>query len=73
MFAPCFVVQCLVTFMQFCNHLADEERAGYLTCIVFLMSCGCLCSLTISRCRGLDFTVPLRVAFPSHAHLLFVQ
>ena len=25
---------------QFCNHLAEEERAGCFTLIVFLLSCG---------------------------------
>ena len=36
MFGPCFVIQYLV-----CNHLAEEERAGCFTLIVFLLSCGC--------------------------------
>ena len=42
MFGPCFVIQYFVSF-KFCNHLDvdGEERAGYFTIIVFLMSCGC--------------------------------
>ena len=29
------VLKCL---FQFCNHLAEEERAGYFTLIVFLLN-----------------------------------
>ena len=39
-FGPCFNMQYLVSF-QICNHLAGEERAGYFTLIVSLMSCDC--------------------------------
>ena len=27
-------------------HLIEEKRAGYFTLIVFLMTCGCLCSVS---------------------------
>ena len=33
-FRPCFV-------MQFCYHLAEEERDGCFTLFVYLMSCDC--------------------------------
>ena len=32
-----------------CNHLAEEERAGYFTLIAFQMSCDCQCSVTLSH------------------------
>ena len=35
--------------LKFCNHLAGEERAGYFTFIVFLVSCGCYCSLPLPK------------------------
>ena len=28
-------------------HLPEEERAGYFTLLVFLLSCGCLCSVSL--------------------------
>ena len=35
------VIQYVVSF-QFCNHLDGEERAGYFTLIVFLVSFDCV-------------------------------
>ena len=32
-----------------CNHLDEEERAGCITLIVFLMSCDCKCSVALPR------------------------
>ena len=37
-FGPCFVMQYLVSFLVL-HYLAEEERAGCFTFIVFLMSC----------------------------------
>ena len=31
---------------SFCNHLAEEEKDGYFTSIVFSLSLGCLCSVS---------------------------
>ena len=44
MFGPCFVMQSTKCIVKFCNHLTEEERAGYFNSIVFLMPCGCLYS-----------------------------
>ena len=35
-----FYDQILVLLFYFCNPLAEEERAGCFTIIVFLLSCG---------------------------------
>ena len=42
----CFVVQYLASFLTSCNHLAGEKRAGCFTCYVFVVLCGCSCSLS---------------------------
>ena len=34
---------------EVCNHLAEEERAACFTLIVFLLSYGGLCSVSLSR------------------------
>ena len=47
-FDPCFVLQYLVAFVFF-NHPAGEERAGCYTLIVFLLSCDCQCSVSLSH------------------------
>ena len=44
--ALCLVFVLLYSF-EFYNHPGKEERAGCFTLIVFLMSCDCLCSLTL--------------------------
>ena len=46
MFGPWFVIQYFVSF-KFCNPLDWEERAGYFTFIVFLMSCYCYCYVAL--------------------------
>ena len=33
--------------LSFCNHLEEEERAGYFAFIVLLMSRNCKCSVTL--------------------------
>ena len=43
MFDPCFLMQYVLNV----RYLAGEERAGCFTLIVSLMSCGCLCSLSL--------------------------
>ena len=43
----CYAV--LRAFSSVCKHLDWEERAGYFTFIVFLMPCGCFCSLPLPR------------------------
>ena len=40
MFGPSFVLPHLVSFLVL-HHLDGEERAGYFTLIVFLISCDC--------------------------------
>ena len=66
-FGPCFVVQCLVSFLVL-HHLAGEE--GGLLYLFFLVSC-------VRYVMCLLLTVPLAgrycvlVAFPGHTHLLF--
>ena len=50
----CFLIGSLfsnVVLMFFLvnSHLPEEERAGCLTLIVFLLLCGCLCSVSIPR------------------------
>ena len=46
-FGPCFVIQYLVSF---CSHLAEEERAGCFTSIVFLLSYGFRFCVSSSQC-----------------------
>ena len=46
MFDPCSVIQYFVSFL-FCNHLDGEERAGYFSLPVFLMSCDSQCSVAL--------------------------
>ena len=35
--------------LLFCNHLAEENKAGFYTLIAFLLACGCLCSVSLNR------------------------
>ena len=37
-----FCIEVLSVLSNFCNHIAEEERACCLTLIVFLLSCLCL-------------------------------
>ena len=49
MFGPCFVMQYLISFLALqlqCIPLG-EVRAGCFTLIVFLLLCGCLCSVSL--------------------------
>ena len=39
----------LSVLSSFCNHLAEEERAGCFTLIVILVSCGYQCSESLPR------------------------
>ena len=48
---PLFVIQYCVSFL-FCNDINREERAGYITLIVFLISCDCLCSVALKITHG---------------------
>ena len=59
----------MLPFLLFCNHLANEEKAGCFTCIVSLMSCGCYCSLPLPRgaVGGLQCLI---VAFPGFTYFL---
>ena len=43
-FGPCFLVQYLVSFL-ICNHHAGEK----FNLIVFLMSCFCMCSVSLPQ------------------------
>ena len=53
-FSPCFVCVVVLSVLSFFNHLAEEERAGYFTLTVFLLSCGCYCPVSL---RGAMFLV----------------
>ena len=44
--ALCLVFVLLYSF-ELHNHPGEEERAGYFTLIVFLMSSDCLCSVAL--------------------------
>ena len=59
----------LLPFLLFCNHLANEEEAGCFTCIVFLISRGCCCSLPLPRgaVGGLQWSI---VAFHGYTYFL---
>ena len=52
----CLVMQCLVFFLV-CNHLAGEGRAGCFTLIVFLLPCGCWCSVSLPHIAEGRFAV----------------
>ena len=47
MFVPCFVVYCLVSFLDLQSSLWRRERetVGCFTLFVDLVSCGCSCSV----------------------------
>ena len=68
----CLFCYALLSGFHFCNHLAEEEMAGYFTLIVFLLAllivfCALCLFLTVSWI-GLHFVI---VAFPGHAYLFF--
>ena len=44
----CSVVNCLVSF-RFCIRLGGKETAGCFALVVFLVSCGCWCSVALPR------------------------
>ena len=69
MIGPCFAMHYLLTF-HFCNHLSEEETAGFFTLIVFLLLSvfGALCLFLTVSWVGLQCVI---VAFPSHTYLLF--
>ena len=41
----CYAILCVIS--SFAINIAEEEKAGYFTFIVFLMSCDCCCSLPL--------------------------
>ena len=46
------VYSCVVSwlyFFSFCKHHAGNERAGLFALIVVLISCGCLCYMSLHR------------------------
>ena len=50
MLGVCLVLFCnavLGFLFEFCNHLAEEKRTGCFTLDVFLLSCGCYCSVPL--------------------------
>ena len=49
------------------TEIKRYDRAGCLTLIVFLLLCGCLCSVSLSR-GAMDWSVI--VAFPGRTHLV---
>ena len=54
------------TPLLFSSHLAEEETAGYFTSIMFQLSCGGLCSVTLPR-GAVSWS--LIMAFPGHSHV----
>ena len=71
MLVPCCVVYILVTY--FCNHLAEEERNGCFAFIVFLLSCGCLCAVTLPRgaidCSAVcDYLIRIHLLLTQYMH-----
>ena len=45
-----FVLLCItLCHFQFCNHLREEERAGYFAFIALSMSCCSKCSMTLPQ------------------------
>ena len=55
LFDTCFVMQYLVSFSSFAIIFTEEERACCFILVVFLLSCGGLCSvpLLVVSCVGL--------------------
>ena len=45
----CFVMQYFVSFLFLKSCLAEAERASFFTSIVFLVTCGCYCSVALPR------------------------
>ena len=64
-----FILVCITLYLfEFCNHLAEEERAGCLLSYGCLVTVDVLSSfLTVPRV-GLQCVI---VIFPDHTHLLF--
>ena len=50
-------------------HLAEEERAGYFTLFVFLLSSDCKCSVSFPR-GAVDGLWSVGVVFPGHTPAL---
>ena len=49
----CFAIVLLCSMWYhfwFCNHLAEEERAGCFNLVIFFLSCGCWCSVSLPHC-----------------------
>ena len=51
----------------FCNHLADGEKAWCLALVMFLLSCGYLCYVSLPR-GAIGWSVI--VTLPGQSHLL---
>ena len=54
----------------FCNHPNGEERPGYYTFIVFLMSCDRYCFVALLH-GAVGWSARCDCVFLDHAHLLF--
>ena len=48
MFGPCFAMQYLVSILAL-QSFRREERAGCFILIVYLLSCDCKCSVSLSH------------------------
>ena len=56
---------------SFCNHLEEEEEAGYFAIIVLQMYCYMKCYAALPR-GAVDWSAVCDcVFFPDHTHLLF--
>ena len=53
----------------FCQHLDEEENDSCFALIVFLMSCGCKCSVALPH-HAVDLSSVVSVVFPVYTHLL---
>ena len=61
---------CIAIITVLCSlHLAEEERAGYFTLFVFLLSSNCKCSVSFPR-GAVDGLWSVDVIFPGHTPAL---
>ena len=66
--SPCLVMQASLSFY---NDLAEEESESWLLLIiVFLLSCGCLCFVSLLRGATVGLW-SVTVTFPYHIHVCF--
>ena len=60
----------LFVFFLFLLRLDEEENDSCFALIVFLMSCGCKCSVALPH-DAVDLSAVVSVVFPVNTYLLF--